>query len=335
MDLSEGFLATPPNFAPLALKELSGLGIAEASPTAGGITFRASKETVYRVNLNSRVGTRVLLRVARFPARSFKELEKNLKALPWRELVDFRAGAAFSVSCSKTKLCRAGKIEEITRLAAGRHEEGDGATLFLRIAGDEATLSRDTSGELLHRRGYRTLTVAAPIRENLAAGLLLFAGYDGSEPLLDPCCGSGTFAVEGALIALKRAPGLFRSFALETLPDFDGELWEKERQRAMSLERKSPQAPIFASDIDPEAVGLAVSSARGAKVADFVAVAACDMDELEPPTPTGLLVANPPYGIRLGKSGEVYGKLLKILREPFGGWRSGIIAPRGKAGAFR
>jgi putative N6-adenine-specific DNA methylase len=323
----EGFLSTPPNLGSLAARELNELGLGGISVLPGGVSFTGTWRDIYRVNLWSRTGNRVLARVARFPAHSFRELSRNLKALPWSELLDLEAGAAVHVSTKKTVLYHTGKIEEIVRESAGGLKEGKGAELYLRLSGDRATLSVDTTGEHLHRRGYRKLTGEAPMRENLAAALLMLAGYEGREPLLDPCCGSGTFPVEGVLMALNIAPGLRRRFGFERLPAFDAEAWQDELALAREAAKDSLEYPIFASDIDPEAVALAVNSAKAAEVGQHIEVAVCDMEELSPPAKSGLLVANPPYGIRIGDSGKVYGKIKRLLSGEFSGWRYGVVAP--------
>ncbi|TAL15716.1 hypothetical protein EPN96_12120 [bacterium] len=334
MEKLEGFLSTPPNLGSIASEELKRLGLKRVSVLPGGVSFTGTWRDVYRVNLWSRAGNRVLVRAARFPARSFKELSRNLKALPWGDFIDLSAGASVSVSTRKTVLYHTGKLEEILRESAGGLKEGEGAELYLRLSGDKATLSLDTTGEHLHRRGYRKLTGEAPMRENLAAALLMVAGYDGSEVLLDPCCGSGTFPVEGALIALNIPPGFHRSFAFERLPSFDAKAWGEELALAREGVRSSPKHPIYASDIDPGAVALTVSSAKAAKVAEHIEVAAADMEELSPPAERGLLIANPPYGIRIGDSRQVYGKIKKLLTGEFAGWRYGVVAPQGAKNAL-
>jgi putative N6-adenine-specific DNA methylase len=334
MEKLEGFLSTPPNLGKIASEELKRLGLKRVEVLPGGVSFTGTWRDVYRVNLWSRAGNRVLARVARFPARSFKELSRNLFALPWGDFIDLSAGASVSVSTRKTVLYHTGKIEEIVREAAGGLAAGEGAGLFLRISGDRATLSLDTSGEHLHRRGYRKLTGEAPMRENLAAALLMVAGYDGSEVLLDPCCGSGTFPVEGALISLNIPPGLNRSFAFERLPSFDAKAWEEESAFAREGVRNSLRYPIYASDIDPEAVALTVNSAKAAKVAEYIQVADADMEDLSPPAERGLLIANPPYGIRIGDSRQVYGKIKRMLTGAFAGWRYGVVAPQGAKNAL-
>jgi putative N6-adenine-specific DNA methylase len=195
----------------------------------------------------------------------------------------------------------------------------------LRIVGAKVTVSLDTSGEHLHRRGYRAEAGRAPLRENLVAGLLLRAGWDGSEPLIDPLCGSGTFPIEAALRALRIPPGWLRRFAFEGLPSFDARRWEVVRSRAEARVRDALPHPVFASDRDPEALRLTTRSARRAGVAEQLQVALTDLDGVAPPVPSGLLVTNPPHGVRLGGEHAARRALGDALRGPFRRWRWGVV----------
>jgi putative N6-adenine-specific DNA methylase len=208
-------------------------------------------------------------------------------------------------------------------------------TVYLRVRREKVTVSVDTSGEHLHRRGYRTHAGDAPLRENLAAACLLSLGYDGSKPLVDPCCGSGTFAVEAALIATNTAPGLLRGFAFERLPLFDPEGWEGLREEAEAA-RVLASAPIFSSDIDPEAVALAARAAQAAGVGESVQVAQLAMEELDDAEMEsggakmeqgggGFLIANPPYGLRLKGEARAYSALRRMIGGRFSSWRWGVI----------
>ncbi len=326
MSSLEGFAVSPPGFSDLVADELKALGIRRVAEVPGGVTFRGSWRDIYRANLHSRVGSRVLVRVARFPARSFKELQKGLKALdltPW-----LRPGttANIKITTKKTTLFHSGKIAEIFREATGI-PEGEGSQLHLRIAKEKATLSIDTSGAHLHKRGYRALAGKAPLRENLAAALLIRAGYDGSLPLLDPCCGSGTLPIEAALIALNRAPGLKRKFAFEMFPSFKGDIWKTELKKAVAGEVKVLAESIVGNDIDPEAIKLSEVAAKSAGVDKFIDFSTLDMALLLPREKSGLLIANPPYGIRIGKKRAVYGMIKNLLKKPLSGWRFGVISP--------
>ena len=200
-------------------------------------------------------------------------------------------------------------------------------TLYVRIQGPRVSISLDTSGDHLHRRGYRPERAEAPVRENLAAGLIRRAGWKGGEAFLDPLCGSGTLAVEAALLGMGRAPGLHRSFGFEAFPSFRTERWVGLKEGAEEAAKPSPPAPVFASDRDAAAVEQTARTARRAGVADHVEVACCPVEELEAPAPTGLVVANPPYGRRLGGAGSALRALGGALAGRLGGWRWAVVLP--------
>lgn len=337
MSAVEAFAAAPPGFADLVESELRGLGLEGLTATPDGVAFEGGWEDVYRANLHSRVAGRVLVRVVRFHAATFRALERGLGEVAWEAWLPGGVALRPRVSARKSRLNHTGKIAEILLGAVEKRHRAPARApgeeefdLFLRIERDEVTVSIDTSGELLHRRGYRALAGRAPLRENLAAGCLLRLGYDGAEALLDPCCGSGTFAVEAAFIATRTPPGIFRHFAFEKLPGFDPGLWRKVREEALAAVLPAPGAPIFASDIDLEAVRLAAASAREAGFSQNIQVAVSDLRELDPPADAGLLVANPPYGVRLS-GGGVYPALSRLLRGPFRSWRFGVIFPQDAA----
>ena len=188
----------------------------------------------------------------------------------------------------------------------------------------EATLYLDTSGEPLFKRGYRRDTDEAPLRENLAAGLLALTGWSPAMAFLDPMCGSGTIAVEAALIAADRAPGLLRTFGFQKLAWFDGPAWQRMKQGARDRVRAAPPAPaVFASDIASGAVAKTLSNLRHAQVDGFVQVEQADLLARAAPAPTGILVANPPYGVRLADQQELarfYPLLGDALKQHFAGW---------------
>jgi len=330
------FAVSPPGFEDLVAGELRAL---ELEPVIGdgGVGFVGSWEDIYRANLWCRVASRVLVRVAGFEARGFRDLERGLGRVPWAEWLP--AGCAVDVRAAshRSRLWHTGKVAEVaagvlTAAVAARPAKGEGALrLLVRAADRSVTVSLDTSGEHLHRRGYRPAGGRAPIRENLAAGLLLRAGWGGSEPFLDPMCGSGTLAVEAALLARGAAPGLRRRFAFESFPSWNAGTWGRVREDAEDRFRR-PAAPILASDRDPGAVRLLAAAARAAGVAEDLQVAVAELRELEPPVPTGFLAANPPYGRRLGGGKQAYAALGSALRGPFRDWRWAVVVASPAAG---
>ncbi|HEX8910579.1 MAG TPA: RNA methyltransferase, partial [Anaeromyxobacteraceae bacterium] len=196
----------------------------------------------------------------------------------------------------------------------------------VRRQGGAATVSLDAAGAPLYKRGWRARVVAAPLRESLAAGLLLAAGYDGSRPLLDPMCGSGTFAIEAAALAARRAPGLGRTFAFERWPGHDLAATASVRSRLAALAR-APAAPIHASDRNGGALRLAQKNAAAAGLEAFIRFARCDAAAAELPPGPGLLIVNPPYGLRLAEEIEAAWRALGALLARTAGWRAAVLAP--------
>jgi putative N6-adenine-specific DNA methylase len=324
------FAVSPPGFEDLVAAELESLGVVPV-PGEGGVEFSGTWQDAYRANLWCRVAGRVLVRVAAFEARGFRELERALGRVPWAEWLPQGCGVDVRAASRRSRLWHTGKVGEtaaavLARAVGASPSRGGGALrVQVRAARDLVTVSLDTSGEHLHRRGYRPRGGRAPIRENLAAGLLLRAGWRGDEPFLDPMCGSGTVAVEAALLALGAAPGLRRDFAFRRFPSFDPRGWGALREEAEEGVGRGSAAPIFASDRDAGRVQLLAASARAAGVADHLRVAVAEVEELEPPEPHGLLAANPPYGHRLGGQEQAYAGLGRALRGPFRGWRWALV----------
>lgn len=207
-----------------------------------------------------------------------------------------------------------------------RRRFGEAAPLLARRAGDRSTLSLDAAGAPLFKRGWRARVGAAPLRESLAAGVLLACGYDGSAPFLDPMCGSGTLAVEAALIAARRAPGLSRRFAFEGWPGHDAARTGRLRAR-LAAEAREPPAPVQASDRNGGAVRLATRNAEAAGVSAWLRPSRADAAAVVPPPGPGLCAVNPPYGRRLGEDAEGAWRALAALLPRLAGWTLGVLAP--------
>jgi putative N6-adenine-specific DNA methylase len=217
-----------------------------------------------------------------------------------------------------------GGLEAARREA--RRRFGAGAPLSARRAGDGSTLSLDAAGAPLFKRGWRARVGAAPLRESLAAGVLLACGYDGSVPFLDPMCGSGTLAVEAALLAARRAPGLGRAFAFEGWPGHDAARTGRLRERLAALARVPP-APIHASDRNGGAVRLAARNAEAAGASAWVRLERAEAAAVVPPPGPGLCAVNPPYGRRLGDDAEAAWRTLAALLPRLAGWTLAVLAP--------
>jgi putative N6-adenine-specific DNA methylase len=299
--------------------ELKRLGAAAIEPGARGAAFTGDPSLLYRANLGLRTAHRVLVRIATFPAADRAALYDGVRAIAWDAHMNPDMTLAVDAVSNRSGLTHTQFVSRVVkdgvvdwfRDKCGRRPSVDPKTpdllLNARIVDDTCTLSWDSSGERLHRRGYRpTFGAEAPLKETLAAGMLLLAGYTGAEPLYDPMCGSGTIVVEAALIAKNVAPGLLgRRFGLERHPSFDGRLWNNARAEARALVRELDGVPIRGSDVSEAAVRATAAALRGAGVDDVVAVrrsALADLPRLEPP---GRIVTNPPYGERLGELGQL------------------------------
>jgi putative N6-adenine-specific DNA methylase len=332
---SESFFAPcPRGLEALLAAELERLGGRELRAAAGGVAFSGGWEACYAANLWSRLASRVLWRVAEFGYANENDLYEAARAADWPAL--FPVGRSLRVNLAAHKsplksldfatLRVKDAICDRFREATGSRPNVDRASPDVRVhvyldAG-RATLYLDTSGEPLFKRGWRTAGVEAPLRENLAAGIVLLSGWKPEEPLLDPMCGGGTLLVEAAAIARDRAPGARRRFGFEKLSRFEAKLWEKVKRSAESREAAAPQ--LFGSDTDPRALGAARRNLAAAGVERWVRLERADVLERAAPAPAGVMIANPPYGERIGSGDELerfYPRLGDALKRNFAGWR--------------
>lgn len=295
-------------------------------------------ETVYRANLHLRAASRVIARVGEFGARGFPELVRHGKRLPWERFLDAERPVQLRVTCHKSRLYHSDAVgERVAQAIASRlgvealqkskaragDENGDAQLVIVRMAHDRCLLSADTSGALLHRRGYREATAKAPIRETLAAALLLAGEWRGESPLVDPFCGSGTIAIEAALMARRIAPGHRRRFAFMSWPDFDEPLWKRLRREAEEAILPRAPAPIQGSDRDAGAIESARANAARAGVESDITFERRALSAVEPPAGPGWICTNPPYGVRVSERAELrnlYAQLGNVLRTKCAGW---------------
>ncbi|MEP6656863.1 MAG: THUMP domain-containing protein [Betaproteobacteria bacterium] len=321
--------------------ELTALEAEFVTPAEGGVAFAGPRELVYRVNLESRLASRVLWQVGHGRYRDDDDLYKLVQKIPWPE--HFRGDRTLRVDVAATRSPLASlefatlrikdAVCDLFRTERGVRPSVDKQRPDIRIhaylTSREATLYLDTSGEPLFKRGYRHDTDAAPLRENLAAGLLALSGWQPDMPLLDPMCGSGTIVIEAALMAAQRAPGLGRTFGFQKLAWFDGPVWQRIRQRAHDRVRPEPSAPtIFASDIDSPALARTASNAAAAQVRAWLQVSQADVLGRPAPASSGILIANPPYGVRLENDARMaafYPRLGDALKQRFVGWTACIF----------
>lgn len=331
----EIFLAAPPGLEPALAEEARERGFADPRAAPGGVLVRGDWPEVWRANLTLRGAGRVLVRVGAFHAVHLAQLDKRAHRLPWAVLL--RPGAAVRVdaACRKSRIYHAGAAAERVARAiadvAGAPTAPDAALrVLVRIDEDFCTVSLDASGEPLHKRGFKLAVGKAPLRETLAALLLREAGYRGTEPVLDPMCGSGTLVLEAAEIALGLAPGRARAFAFEAFAGFDAAAWAQMREAAAP---RAAALRFHGMDRDAGAVEMARANAARAGVGHVATFHRQPISDFAPPEdlrdgPPGLVIVNPPYGERIGEAGELralYAALGRVLRERFRGWRAAVI----------
>ncbi len=324
----------------LAAQELRELGAGNVQAENGRVLFSGGWEVLARSNLCCRYVERVGIRMGEFPARSFEELFQGVKGLPWEGLLSREAAFPVTGSSLNSKLhsvpdCQAIiKKAVVERLKAKYHiswfaEDGPAYRIRFRIMKDRVSITLDASGAGLHKRGYRPASVAAPMKETLAAALVKLARLRSDGSFIDPFCGSGTLLIEAATLAMHIVPGLGRSFAAEAWGGMPQSVWQQERERARSQERRD--AGFFGQgyDIDPAAVELALENARRAGVGDCVAASVRDIRAFREEGRFGCVVCNPPYGQRLLDQQEA-GRLYRVMGKVFvqrPGWSYGIITP--------
>jgi putative N6-adenine-specific DNA methylase len=325
------YLVAPPGLEQALCAEAREKGFADPVPSVGGVTVRGTWRDVWRANLELRGATKVLARVGAFRALHLAQLDKRARKFPWAEVLRPDQPLRVEASCKGSRIYHAGAV--VQRIETAIREElgapiAEDAELrvMARVEDDLCTISIDTSGELLHRRGHKEAVSKAPMRETLAALFLRECGYAGAEPVLDPMCGSGTFVIEAAEIAAGLPPGRSRAFAFERLATFDTGAWDRMRQ---------PPAPrpvpfrFLGCDRDAGAVAMSRANAERAGVAgltEFRLQAIADLQR--PEGPPGLVIVNPPYGARIGNKKPLFGlyaTLGEVLRSRFQGWRVGLV----------
>ena len=324
--------------APLS-QELEQLKCQDIRAVDGGVACKGGMEQVYRINLHSRTASRVLLRLTKSGYRSEQDIYKAAKNIRWTDWFDLEQTFKVKVEGKRAQVKSLDfvglKIKDavcdVFRDACSARPSVGKIRPDIRIHAfiDERDIQIfiDTSGEALFKRGYRQDTGEAPVRENLAAGLLLLAGYDGTQPFQDPFCGSGTIVIEAAWIATRRAPGLIRRFGFEKLKNFDAALWKKLQHEAETQIRPAP-APISGSDNDRYMIRAAVANAQAAEVDTFIRFEVKDAQDTRPNGEGGILISNPPYGVRLAEVEALqalYPQLGAWLKQHYAGWLAGMF----------
>lgn len=347
----DAFAIAAPGLAPLVADELTALGITPAEVSDAGVAFSASRRDVARANLWLRVASRVIVRVDKFEAAEFSTLEKRAKQVPWSEVLRPGAHVQLKVTCRKSRLYHSDAVAErvgraIEAKVAGvrvdlraSDEEGDAIDaaglqpqlILVRLDRDKCTISADSSGALLNRRGWRQAVAKAPLRETLAASLITASKWDRESPLVDFFAGSGTIAIEAALRARNVAPGINRKFAIEWWPNTNSILLSQLRKEAHSVASRSAGAPIVAADRDAGACAAILSNAERAGVDKDLtivqqSVSATNLREIGE---RGFVVTNPPYGVRIAPGNDLrslYQRVGDVMRSGGRDWHITMLA---------
>ena len=327
----EIFLVATPGLESAVCAEARAKGFLEARPSRGGVTIRGGWPEVWRANLEIRGASRVLARVAEFRALHLAQLDKRARRLAWGDFLRPDVGFRVEASCTASRIYHSGaaaqRIERAIREELGAPASRDAAICVkARIDDDLCTIAIDTSGDPLHKRGHKRAVNAAPMRETLAWYFLGQCGYDGTECVVDPMCGSGTFVIEAAEIAAGLNPGRSRNFAFEQLATFDQAAWRRLRG---TVGYARPAMRFYGSDHDAGAVRMCLANAERAGVAELTEFQHCGIDELCAPMQSpGLVIVNPPYGERIGEATQLqslYGTIGRTLMSRFVGWRVGLV----------
>jgi len=325
----------------ILVDELRQVGADKIHAVGGGVQFGGDIQVCYRVNLESRIASRVLWRVAKGEYRGENDIYRIAYAVPWTDWFDAARTIRVDVSATKSPLASLNFVtlkikdavcDKICQLSQ-RRPSVDTRDPDIPIQGHltdrEFTLYLDTSGEPLFKRGQRIATGEAPLRENLAAGILRLAGWTPGIPLLDPMCGSGTILIEAAQVALDIMPGLGRHFAFEKFKNFDAQAWRELIRRGTARRKARAALPIYGSDIDGAVMRAAQANLAGAGLEQVIHLKRADVLELTAPAKEGIIVSNPPYGVRIGEQralAEFYPKLGDVLKKQFTGWRAYFLS---------
>jgi len=343
----EFFIATAPELAALCYDELIALSLPleHAQIVPGGIEIKGRLTVCYLANLHLRTANRILMRLGQFHATNFRQLHKKLTALPWELYLYAASPLAFQVTTRHSRLYHTDAISEACRAAIDDRlsrqgqqpgalpSEGRRQQIFVRAIDDTFSLSIDSSGTNLHKRGFKKHHGAAPLRETIASAVLTLAGYDGTQILIDPMCGTGTFSLEAAMIAAHIPAGWHRAFAFMGWPAFSPRQWAYLKKEAAQSINAIEQPLIFASDKHLDQCKSLTRSIEAAGLSGAISVQCRDFFEIAPPAGKpayGLIVLNPPYGRRLGTDREAKQRIRAIgakLINSFPGWKMALLLP--------
>ncbi len=339
--MEQFFAPCPRGLEAILAQELAALGAGGIKSTDGGVHFAGALELCYRANLESRIASRVLWRVASASYTTEDDIFKTTLALEWPRWFDVGQSIRVNLAASRCPLKSLDFVTlrikdavcDVFRKQGGKRPDVNTERPDVRIhaflTADRLTLYLDTTGEPLFKRGYRVAAGEAPLRENLAAGILRLSGWQPEDALLDPMCGSGTLLIEAALIALDIAPGIRRAFGFEKLKNFDRAAWERLKAAAQTRERPRTALPIHGSDMFGDELKTARANLAAAGLTDVIQLKQANVLEISAPAASGVIVTNPPYGVRLGTTEDLaqfYPLLGNVLKQKFSGWRAYILS---------
>ncbi|NGM84543.1 class I SAM-dependent RNA methyltransferase [Paenibacillus sp. 7124] len=315
-------IATAPmGLEAVVARELNEMGY-ETATENGRVHFSGDVIDICRCNLWLRTSDRVLINMGQFPAKTFDELFEGVKALPWQDWIPEHGEFPVEGRSHKSQLSSVPAAQGIVKKAVVEKlkqyyrtdwfpENGPRYVIEVTLLNDIALITLDTTGPALHKRGYRKLVTEAPIKETMAAAMLKLSRWNGSRPLYDPCCGSGTFLIEAAMMAWNIAPGLRRSFPSEHWPAIPPEAWQTAREEAFDAVRDDIPLQLAGSDIDPKAIEVAQAAAKSAGLSGEIAFSVLPAAKARPEGDYGCIITNPPYGERLSDDKEVE----KLIRQ--------------------
>ncbi len=332
----EIFLVAAPGLEAALCAEAREKGFVEPTVIKGGVTVRGGWREVWRANLEIRGASRVIARIAQFRALHLAQLDKRSRKVAWGEALRRDTPFRVEATCKTSRIYHSGaaaqRVERAISEELGAPVSPEAQVCIrVRFEDDMCTIGVDTSGELLHKRGFKEAVAKAPMRETMAALLLRLSGYDGREAVLDPMCGSGTFVIEAAEVAAGLKPGRSRHFAFEQLATFDNSAWAEMRAAGAAA---TPQFRFYGSDIDAGAIAMSRANAERAGVSAFCEFRQLAVSEIVPPEGSsngsgGLVIINPPYGDRIGDKARLtslYRAMGQTLKARFSGWRVGLVA---------
>ena len=334
---SHYFASCPRGLEKILVGEWNSLGVQEASVVDGGIKYESSTEIMYRANLSSRIATRILYRIANGTYETEDDVYSAALNVQWTSLFDLSKSLKVSttgVKCPlksldfmtlriKDAICDQFRSQFDARPNVDIRDPDIRIHLYLNAT--HFDLYIDTSGQPLYQRGFRKSSVEAPIRENLAAGILALSGWKSGEPLLDPMCGSGTFLIEAAMIAFNQVPGLKRSFGFENWKNFDSALLEKIKSEYQAQIKPLGFSKIYGSDEDLRAIRVAKTNLEQAGLKIAVELSCQNFNDIKAPSKEGVLITNPPYGVRIGEDenlAKAYPLWASTMKKKLSGWRT-------------